>query len=30
MAELDKERLFKEFGLENKRKISKVRCDAKK
>lgn len=29
MAELDKERLFKEFGLENKRKISKVRCDAK-
>lgn len=29
MAELDKERLFKELGLENKRKISKVRCDAK-
>lgn len=29
MAELDKERLFKEFGLENKRKITKVRCDAK-
>jgi uncharacterized protein (TIGR04141 family) len=29
MAELDKERIFKEFGLENKRKINKVRCDAK-
>lgn len=29
MAELDKERLFKELGLENKRKITKVRCDAK-
>lgn len=29
MAELDKERLYKELELENKRKISKVRCDAK-
>lgn len=29
MAELDKERLFKEFGLENKRKTTKIRCDAK-
>ena len=29
MAELDRKRLYKEFGLEYKRKISKVRCDAK-
>lgn len=29
MAELDKERLFKELGLENKRKLNRVRCDAK-
>ena len=29
MAELDKERVFKEFGLENKRKFTKIRCDAK-
>lgn len=29
MAELDRKRLYKELGLENKRKIPKVRCDAK-
>ena len=29
MGELDKERLYKELGLQNKRKITKVRCDAK-
>ncbi len=29
MAELDRKRLYRELGLENKRKIPKVRCDAK-
>ena len=29
MAEIDKKRLFKELNLKNKRKNSKVRCDAK-
>lgn len=29
MAELDKKRLYEQLGLENKRKIIKVRCDGK-
>ncbi len=29
IAELDRKRLYEELGLENKRKIPKVRCDAK-
>ena len=29
MAEVDKERLYNELGIENKRKTLKVRCDAK-
>lgn len=29
MAELDKNRLYEELGLENNRKINKIRCDAK-
>ena len=29
MAELDRKRLYEELGLKNKRKIPKVRCDAK-
>lgn len=29
MAELDRKRFYKELGLESKRKIQKVRCDAK-
>ena len=29
MAEIDKKRLYEELGIENKRNISNVRCDAK-
>lgn len=29
MAELDRKRLYEELGIQNKRKISKVRCDGK-